>query len=462
MTEPFLHRPVMADEVVELFRPVPAGILVDATVGGGGHARRLLEARPDLRILGLDRDPAALAAAAAHLAPFGDRVTLVRSRFDHLGQIMSDLAIDDISGVLFDLGVSSPQLDEPERGFSYRGDGPIDMRMDPDDPWSAADVVNGYQEAELAHVLAAYGDERYARRIAHAIVEARPVETTAELAGIVAGAIPAAARRRGGHPAKRTFQAIRIEVNRELDVLPGALDRAIERDPGGRSGRRPGLPLRRGSHRQGPVPPRRHRWLHLPTRLALRVRRGGDRPPGALRRHEADCGRGGREPPGRFRPPASRGEAGIRPVSPVSVQRPPTAPTKATASAHVTASAMSRLRRPGLGDRRARPPPLAPAPASAPRLDRSVHRDATAPQLRPIDPALHPLTVPDRDGEADPAAAATARAAPPGRGGAVAPAAVHRGPGRCAVRRDLRGAARPDRGAGHAGPEPAAARRGEP
>ncbi|HEY8093036.1 MAG TPA: 16S rRNA (cytosine(1402)-N(4))-methyltransferase RsmH [Acidimicrobiales bacterium] len=228
MTEAFLHRPAMADEVVELFRPVPPGIVVDATVGGGGHARRLLEARPDLRILGLDRDPTALAAATANLAPFGDRVTLVRSRFDHLGQIMSDLAIDDISGALFDLGVSSPQLDEPERGFSYRGDGPIDMRMDPDDPWSAADVVNGYQEAELAHVLAAYGDERYARRIAHAIVAARPVETTAELAGIVAGAIPAAARRRGGHPAKRTFQAIRIEVNRELDVLPGALDRAIE------------------------------------------------------------------------------------------------------------------------------------------------------------------------------------------------------------------------------------------
>ena len=237
MTEPFLHLPVMAEEVVELFRPVPPGVIVDATVGGGGHARRLLEARPDVRILGLDRDPRALAAAAAHLAPFGDRVTLVRSRFDHLGQIMSDLAIrdDEISGVLFDLGVSSPQLDEPERGFSYRWDAPLDMRMDPDDPWSAGDVVNGYQEAELAHVLAAYGDERYARRIAKAIVAARPVETTAELAGIVAGAIPAPARRRGGHPAKRTFQAIRIAVNRELDVLPGALDQAIEQTrPGGR------------------------------------------------------------------------------------------------------------------------------------------------------------------------------------------------------------------------------------
>jgi 16S rRNA (cytosine1402-N4)-methyltransferase len=235
MTAPFLHQPVMADEVVELFRPVPPGVLLDATIGGGGHARRLLEARPDLRILGLDRDPRALAAAGAELAPFGDRVTLIRSRFDHLGQIMSDLAIDELSGALFDLGVSSPQLDEPDRGFSYRWDAPLDMRMDPDDPWSATDVVNGYPEAELTHLLAAYGDERYARRIAHAIVAARPIESTAELAGIVAGAIPAAARRRGGHPAKRTFQAIRIEVNRELDVLPGALDQAIEKTrPGGR------------------------------------------------------------------------------------------------------------------------------------------------------------------------------------------------------------------------------------
>ena len=235
MTAPFHHRPVMTDEVVELLRKVPPGVVVDATVGGGGHARRLFEARPDLRLLGLDRDPSALAAAAASLAPFGDRVTLVRSRFDHLERIMSELAIDDLSGALFDLGVSSPQLDEAERGFSYRQDAPLDMRMDPDDPWSASDVVNGYQEAELAHVLAAYGDERYARRIARAIVEARPIETTAELAAVVAGAIPAPARRRGGHPARRTFQAIRIEVNRELEVLPGTLDAAMERTkPGGR------------------------------------------------------------------------------------------------------------------------------------------------------------------------------------------------------------------------------------
>jgi len=235
VTEPFVHQPVMADEVVELFRPVPPGVLADLTVGGGGHAHRLLEARPDLRILGLDRDPRALTAAAARLAPFGDRVTLVHARFDHLDQIMSELAIDDLSGAFFDLGVSSPQLDEPERGFSYRHDAPLDMRMDPDEPWSAADVVNGYEAAELAHVLAVYGDERYARRIADAIVAARPIETTAELASIIAAAIPAPARRRGGHPARRTFQAIRIEVNRELEILPIAIDRAIDKvKPGGR------------------------------------------------------------------------------------------------------------------------------------------------------------------------------------------------------------------------------------
>src|SRR5262249_30659061 len=143
-----------------LFQPVPPGVVVDATVGGGGHARRLLEARPDLRILGLDRDPRALAAAAGNLAPFGARVTLVRSRFDRLREIMSELAIDELSGALFALGVSSPQFDDPGRGFSYRHDALLDMRMDPDEPWSAADVVNGYSEAELTHVLAAYGDER--------------------------------------------------------------------------------------------------------------------------------------------------------------------------------------------------------------------------------------------------------------------------------------------------------------
>jgi len=134
MTE-FHHLPVMAERIVEIFRPVPTGVLVDATVGGGGHARLLLEARPDLSLVGIDRDPAALAAAAAILAPFGDRVTLRHSRFDHLDTVMTDLQTKPVSGVLFDLGVSSPQLDEGERGFSYRHDGPLDMRMDPTEQW---------------------------------------------------------------------------------------------------------------------------------------------------------------------------------------------------------------------------------------------------------------------------------------------------------------------------------------
>ena len=223
----FIHIPVMADRIVEIFRPVPTGVLVDATVGGGGHARLLLEARPDLRLVGIDRDPAALAAAAEALAPFGDRVTLRHARFDDLETVMTDVQ-PPVSGVLFDLGVSSPQLDRGERGFSYRHDGPLDMRMNPSDQWTAADIVNGYPEVELVRLLQEHGDERFAIRIAAAIVANRPIETTAQLAAIVRDAIPAAARRRGGHPARRTFQAIRVEVNRELDILPTAIDAALE------------------------------------------------------------------------------------------------------------------------------------------------------------------------------------------------------------------------------------------
>jgi 16S rRNA (cytosine1402-N4)-methyltransferase len=223
----FIHIPVMADRIVEIFRPVPTGVLVDATVGGGGHARLLLAARPDLRLVGIDRDPAALAAAAEALDPFGDRVTLRHARFDDLETVMTDVQ-PPVSGVLFDLGVSSPQLDRGERGFSYRHDGPLDMRMNPSDQWTAADIVNGYPEVELVRLLQEHGDERFAIRIAAAIVANRPIETTAQLAAIVRDAIPAAARRRGGHPARRTFQAIRVEVNRELDILPTAIDAALE------------------------------------------------------------------------------------------------------------------------------------------------------------------------------------------------------------------------------------------
>lgn len=233
--EAFGHRPVMVDEVVGLLTPVPPGTVVDATVGGAGHARALLEAAGHLSVLGLDRDPVAVAAAAAALAPFGDRGRVRRSRFDRLRAVAEEEGLEALSGVLFDLGVSSPQLDRPERGFSHRGEGPLDMRMDPDDERTAADVVNGLPEADLARLLRTYGDERHAGRIARAIVAARPLRTTAELAEVVRDAIPAPARRRGGHPARRTFQAVRIEVNAELAVLPGALDAAVDLlAPGGR------------------------------------------------------------------------------------------------------------------------------------------------------------------------------------------------------------------------------------
>lgn len=225
----------MVDEIVAALAPVPPGVLVDCTVGGGGHAAALLAAHPHLRLVGLDRDDAALAAAGEVLAPFGDRVTLRRARFDQLTTTLEDLGHDHAAAVLFDLGVSSPQLDVAERGFSYRQEGPLDMRMDRRQRRTAADVVNGYDERGLAHVLRTYGDERFATRIARAIVAARPLSTTTELADVVREAIPAPARRQGGHPATRTFQAIRIEVNEELAILADSLDQAIDfLAPGGR------------------------------------------------------------------------------------------------------------------------------------------------------------------------------------------------------------------------------------
>lgn len=228
MTEGFTHHPVLVELIVELFRPVPPGVVVDTTVGGGGHARAILEARQDLTLVAIDRDLDALAAAADRLAPFGERITLRHARFDALEAIMTDLHDPPVSGVLFDLGVSSPQLDRADRGFSYRQSGPLDMRMDRTEERKAADVVNGYDEVRLIAMLKSGGEDRHAERIARAIVAARPIETTSELAALVAAAIPAPARRRGGHPAKRTFQAIRIEVNHELVLLAAAVNHAID------------------------------------------------------------------------------------------------------------------------------------------------------------------------------------------------------------------------------------------
>jgi 16S rRNA (cytosine1402-N4)-methyltransferase len=231
----FEHAPVMVDEITAVFATVPAGTVVDATLGGGGHTAALLDSRDDLDVIGIDQDPDALQAATARLAGYGDRLRTSQRRFDQLDEALAEHDVQRISGVLFDLGVSSPQLDRGDRGFSYRHEGPLDMRMDTDQTWSADDVVNGYSESDLARIIKRYGDERFASRIARAICAARPIQTTTELAAVVTSAIPAAARRTGGHPAKRTFQAIRIEVNDELGVLPDALDQAVRATrPGGR------------------------------------------------------------------------------------------------------------------------------------------------------------------------------------------------------------------------------------
>ena len=233
MSEAFVHRPVLGREVVEFLTPIPEGTVIDATVGGGGHAGLLLKARPDLRVIGIDRDDAAIAASRVALAPFGDRVQLVRAGFVEIAEIAESQG--DIVGVLFDLGVSSPQLDRAERGFSYWSDAPLDMRMDARQDLTAAEVVNTYTEAELATVIAELGEERFARRVAAEVVRRRPLETTGDLVDAIKSAIPAAARRKGGHPAKRTFQAIRMEVNRELPNLREGLDDSVHLlTPGGR------------------------------------------------------------------------------------------------------------------------------------------------------------------------------------------------------------------------------------
>jgi 16S rRNA (cytosine1402-N4)-methyltransferase len=227
------HVPVLVERVVALLAPAvrdPSAVLVDATLGLGGHSSALLSQFDSLRLVGLDRDPEALKLAAERLAPYAHRITLVHARYDELPEVLARLGYDRVDGVLFDLGVSSLQLDEPRRGFSYAQDAPLDMRMDPTGGITAADVVNRYPAEELARILREYGEERFARRIADAVVRERgrePFTTTARLAELVRGAIPAATRRSGGHPAKRTFQALRIEVNGELAALERALPGAL-------------------------------------------------------------------------------------------------------------------------------------------------------------------------------------------------------------------------------------------
>ena len=252
----FEHQSVMLGEIVAAFEPVPPGVVVDATVGGGGHSEAILDARPDVSVLGLDRDPAALSAASERLARFGSRFSTYRCRFDDLETAMTAFDVDRLSGALFDLGVSSPQLDRAERGFSYRHDGPLDMRMDTDAQWSASDVVNGYEEAELRRVIRKYGDERFASRIARAIVAARPIETTTELGR-------GRDRRDSGGGAAHRGTSRQAHVpgdphrgqRRARRARPG--DRRRDRGRGaGRADRRAVVPLRRGPDRQGALPRR--------------------------------------------------------------------------------------------------------------------------------------------------------------------------------------------------------------
>ena len=214
------HQPVLLTEVVEFLAPTPPGVIVDATFGGGGHARALAAASDVHQVVGIDRDPEARANAGDLQVLAGD--------FGDLDGLLDDAGFGAISGALFDLGISSRQVDEAARGFSYHSEGPLDMRMDPTQELSAADVVNTYTESDLARILRTYGEEGQAQRIARAIVAARPIDTTTQLADVIASAMPAALRR-SGHPARKTFQAIRIEVNNELRSVRRGVEAAIGR-----------------------------------------------------------------------------------------------------------------------------------------------------------------------------------------------------------------------------------------
>ncbi|MDN5861752.1 MAG: 16S rRNA (cytosine(1402)-N(4))-methyltransferase RsmH [Pseudonocardia sp.] len=227
------HVPVFLPRVAELLAPalsVPDAVLVDATIGLGGHAAALLARHPGLTLVGLDRDPEALAVARRRLVAFADRIHLVHAVYDQLAEVLEELAIPRVHGVLFDLGVSSMQLDAEPRGFSYARDADLDMRMDPTTGPTAADVLNTYSVPALARVLREYGEERFAARIAAAVARRReqaPLRRSAELVELLYDTVPAASRRTGGHPAKRTFQALRIEVNAELEALRAALPAAL-------------------------------------------------------------------------------------------------------------------------------------------------------------------------------------------------------------------------------------------
>ncbi len=228
----FAHRSVLLEPCMEALAIKPDGIYVDGTAGGGGHSFEIARRLTTGRLIAIDQDEAAIKAASSKLAPLGERAQVVRNNFRHVADVLDTLGIEKIDGILLDLGVSSYQLDTPERGFSYMADAPLDMRMDMRAEKNAYYVVNTYSEQELRRILFEYGEERFAGRIASRIVEARaqrPIETTGELTTLIKSAIPAAAREGGHHPAKRSFQAIPIEVNSELDVIRPALEAAAQR-----------------------------------------------------------------------------------------------------------------------------------------------------------------------------------------------------------------------------------------
>ena len=237
MTE-FYHVSVLLQECLDGLNIKPNGIYVDGTLGGAGHSSQIAKRLTTGRLIGIDRDPVALKAAGERLAPYADRVTLVHSNFCEIAKVLDDLNIDAVDGVLLDLGVSSPQLDDGSRGFSYMVDAPLDMRMNNEDPVTAKDIVNTWSYEELRRILFDYGEERYAPRIADAICrrrEEKPIETTLELVDIIRSAMPAAALREKQHPAKRSFQAIRIAVNDELGAVRKVMEAAIPRlNPEGR------------------------------------------------------------------------------------------------------------------------------------------------------------------------------------------------------------------------------------
>lgn len=237
MTE-FHHISVLLKESIEALNIRPQGVYLDGTLGGAGHSAEIARRLSTGTLIGVDRDPKALAAAEERLAPWMDRVKLVHSNFRELDRILDSLGIPAVDGILLDLGVSSPQLDEADRGFSYMADAPLDMRMDPSDPLTAYEVVNSWPQEELRRILFAYGEERYAPLIAAAIVRRReqaPIESTLALVDVIRGAMPQKALREKQHPAKRSFQAIRIAVNDELGAVDAVMRRAIDRlKPGGR------------------------------------------------------------------------------------------------------------------------------------------------------------------------------------------------------------------------------------